>query len=108
MAHTVSYLVYTLLLLVFIKWKIKVLPVSKKMFPVLCVVLVMFALNWVWSIVLSPWFAGLFAKPIYGELIDAALKSLLFVILGLAALYKLRVSQSVNDLLDKILNFAKK
>ena len=108
MAHTVSYLVYTLLLLVFIKWKIKVLPVSKKMFPVLCVVLAMFALNWVWSIVLSPWFAGLFAKPIYGELIDAALKSLLFVILGLAALYKLRVSQSVNDLLDKILNFAKK
>jgi O-antigen/teichoic acid export membrane protein len=101
MAHTISYLVYTLLLLVFVKWKIKVLPVSKKMFPVLCVVLAMFVLNWAWSMVLSPCFAGLFDQPIFGELLDAVLKTSVFLALGLTAIYKLKVSQSVNDLLDK-------
>lgn len=101
MAHTISYLIYTLLLLVFVKWKIKVLPVSKKMFPVLCVVLAMFVLNWAWSMVLSPWFAGLFDQAIFGELLDAVLKTSVFLALGLTAIYKLRISQSVNDLLDK-------
>lgn len=100
-SYAVSYAIYTVLLLVFIRWKVKVLPLSGKMFPVLMVVLVLFGLNWVWTTFLTPWFSGLFAKPVYGLLLDAVLKSLLFVVLGLTALYKLKVSQSVNDLIDK-------
>ena len=65
------------------------------------VVLVMFGLNWLWTLVLTPWFEGLFAKPVFGLGINAVLKSVLFLVLGLAALYKLKVSQSVNDLIDK-------
>ena len=75
LASVVSSLVYFVLLLAFIKWKIGVLPFSGKMVPVALVVSSLFALNWGWSLVLTPWFAGLFDKPVFGLLIDAALKT---------------------------------
>ena len=104
LANAVSYFVYFILLLVFIKWKIGVQPLSGKMLPVALVVLALFGLNWLWTSFLTPWFAGLFVKPIYGLLIDAVLKTAVFVVVGLSAIYKMKVSQSVNDLLDKGIN----
>jgi hypothetical protein len=73
------------------------------MFPVLVIVLVLFGLNWAWVSLLTPWFAEMFTKSVYGLLIDAVLKSLLFVTIGLTAIYKLKVSQSINDLIDKVI-----
>lgn len=107
LAYTLSYSIYFVLLLAFIKWKIGVQPFSGKMLPVLVVVMVLLGLNWVWSALLTPWFSTLFAKPVFGLLIDAALKSLLFLALGLTAIYKLKVSGSVNDLLDKALRIVR-
>lgn len=104
LANVVSYFVYFIFLIAFIKWKVGVQPFSGKMIPVVLVVLALFVLNWGWSELLTSWFAGLFAKPIYGELIDAVLKSLLLLVLGMMAIYKLKVSQSVNDLIDKIIS----
>lgn len=101
LASVVSYMLYFFLLIAFIKKKIGVQPFSGKMFPVLAVVLALFAVNWGWSTWLSPWFSGLFSKPIFGLLIDAVLKTSIFLLLGMTALYKLKVSQSVNDILDK-------
>lgn len=104
-AYMLSYLIYFVLLLAFIKWKIGVQPFSGKMMPVLVVVLTLFGLNWVWSSMLTPWFADLFDKPVIGLFIDAAMKSSLFLIMGLTAIYKLKVSNSVNNLIDKALRF---
>lgn len=103
MANVVSYVVYFILLIGFIKWKVGVQPFSGKMVSVFLVILVLFGLNWCWTTFLTPWFAGWFAEPIFGLLIDAVLKSLLLVALGLTAIYKLKVSQSVNDLIDRAL-----
>lgn len=108
MANVISYVVYFILLISFIKWKVGVQPFSGKMVPVFLVILVLFGLNWCWTTFLTPWFAGLFAKPIFGLLIDAVLKSLLLVALGLTAIYKLKVSKSVNDLVDKVNVFRRK
>jgi O-antigen/teichoic acid export membrane protein len=103
LAYVVSYIVYYALLMSFIKWKIGVNPFSTKMLPVVAVVLPLFVLNWLWSITLTGWFTGLFGTPIFGLALDAALKSSLFLVLGLTALYKLKVSQSVNDLINRFL-----
>lgn len=108
LANVVSYLIYFVLLLVFIKWKIGVNPLSLKLLPVAAIVLALFGLNWLWTVALTPWFAGLFGKPVFGLLIDAALKSVLFLALGIAAIYMLKVSQSVNDLVGKGLAIRKK
>ena len=101
LANLVSYLVYFILLLVFIRWKIGVNPLSMKLLPIAAIVLVLFGLNWLWATALTPLFSGLFAKPIFGLTLDAALKSLVFLFIGLAAVYKLKISQSVNNVIDK-------
>lgn len=104
LANVSSYLVYFILLMAFIKWKTGVMPLSKKLVPVAVIILVMFALNALWTWLLTPWFASLFGKPMFGLAIDAVLKSALFLTLGLTGLYKLNVSSSVNDLIDKALS----
>lgn len=108
LANVGSYLVYFVLLLAFIKWKIGVHPLSVKMLPVAMVVLVLFALNWLWTVSLTPWFSGFFENPIFGLGIDAVLKTMIFVIIGMTAIYKLRISKSVNDLVEKGLGKLKK
>ena len=107
LANVGSYLVYFVLLLAFIKWKIGVMPLSKKLIPVAAIVLALFALNWLWTSVLTPLFANFFENPIFGLAINAALKSALFLVLGMVALYKLKVSSSVNDLVGKRLRVNK-
>ena len=101
LANMVSYLVYFVLLIVFIRWKIGVQPMSKKLLPVAAVILALFLLNWLWTSVLTPLLLTPFEKPILGSVLDAVLKTVTFISLGLAAIYKLKVSQSVNDLIDK-------
>lgn len=103
LANAVSYLVYFILLLAFIKWRIGVMPLSKKLLPVAAIVLILLVFNWLWTIALTSWIAGWFEKPVFGLAIDAVMKSVIFLVLGLFALYKLKVSQSVNDLVDKAL-----
>ena len=103
LAQVASYLVYFILLVIFIRWKIGVQPMSKKLLPVAVVILVLFALNWLWTSTLTPLFTQLFDKPIIGLTIDAALKTMLFLAVGMTAIYKLKVSQSVNDLVDRVL-----
>ena len=71
------------------------------MLPVAVVILALFALNWLWTSTLTPLFVNLFAKPVFGLGIDAVLKTALFLALGMTAIYKLKVSQSVNDLIDR-------
>ena len=101
LANVGSYLVYFVLLLAFIKWKIGVQPLSRKLLPVAAIILALFALNWLWTMALTSWFALLFEKALFVLALNAALKSALFMFLGMKALYKLKVSQSVNDLIDK-------
>ena len=105
LAYTLSYIVYFVMLLAFIKWKIGVSPLTKKMFTVSAVILVLFGLNWLWMLCLTPWFAGMFAKPIYGLLIDGAIKTVAFLLIGMTTVYKLKISMSVNDLVDKALKW---
>lgn len=101
LANAVSYLIYFILLLAFIRWKIGVNPLSVKLLPVAAIILLLFSFNWLWTTLLTPELANMFAKPILGQTLDALLKSVLFLVLGFVALYKLKVSQSVNDLIDK-------
>lgn len=105
LANLVSYFIYFILLLAFIKWKIGVMPLSRKLIPMAMVILVLFVFNWLWTSTLTLLIARPFAKPVFGQIIDAVLKTSVFLFLGLATIYKLKVSQSVNDMIDKVLSF---
>jgi pilus assembly protein TadC len=83
-------------------------PMSKKLLPVAAVILALFLLNWLWTSALTPLLLKPFEKPIFGSVLDAVLKTVLFLSLGMTAIYKLKVSQSVNDLIDKGLKMIRK
>lgn len=102
-ATLVAYVVHYVLLLMLIRWKIGTLPLSGKQLVVLLVVAVLFGLDWLWSKSISPWLVGQFGKPVFGLVVDSALKSAIFLLIGLFAIYKLKISQSVNDLIDKVI-----
>ena len=108
LANLVSYFIYFVLLLVFIKWKVGVMPLSKQLLPVAVVILALFGLNWLWTSTLTPLLVKPFTKPVFGLAIDALLKTIIFLTLGMTAIYKLKVSQSVNDLIDKGLNVVRR
>ena len=101
LAYLLSYTIYYILLLAFIKLKIGVLPLTKKMLTVSVVILGLLGLNWLWTLGITSWLGGLFAKPIYGLLIDGITKTVIFLLLGMTTVYKLKISSSVNDLIDK-------
>lgn len=100
-ATLVAYMVHYVLLLALIRWKIGTSPLSAKQLLVLLVVGVLFGLDWLWSKALTPWFVGLFSKPVYGLTFDSLLKTTLFLVIGLVTIYKIKISQSVNDVIDK-------
>ena len=101
LATLVAYVVHYTLLLALIRWKIGTSPLCGKQLIVLMVVLVMFGLNWLWSKTLTPWLVGQFNKPVLGLIVDSVLKSIIFLVIGLLSVYKLKISHSVNNLIDK-------
>lgn len=103
LASLASYAVYFVLLLSFIWWKVGVMPLSKKLLPVAAVILLLFGLDWLWTLALTPLFDRWFDGSIVGSMLNAALKSSVFLGLGLTILYRLKVSQSVNDVIDHVL-----
>ena len=104
LANVVSYLVYFILLVTFIRWKIGVQPVSRKLLPVIVVILSLFLLDRLWTSALTPLLVKPFEKSVFGLAIDAILKSVIFLALGLTGIYKQKVSSSINDLIDKVLD----
>ena len=101
LATLVAYVVHYSLLLALIRWKIGTSPLCGKQLVVLMVVSVMFGLNWLWSKTLTSWFVGQFSKPVFGLVVNSVLKTILFLVMGLVAIYKIKISQSVNDVMDK-------
>ena len=101
MATLVAYMVHYVLLLALIRWKIGTLPLSAKQLLVLLVVGVLFGLDWLWSATLTQRFVGLSSDPVFGLALDSMLKTLLFLVIALVSVYKLRISQSVNNVMDQ-------
>ncbi len=100
-ATLVAYLVHYVLLLALIRWKIGTSPLSAKQLLVLLVVGVLFGLDWLWAKSLTPLLVAQFGQPVYGLVVDSVLKSTLFLALSLVTVYKLKISQSVNNVIDK-------
>ena len=107
-ATLVAYMVHYTLLLALIRWKIGTLPLSSKQLLVILVVGVLFGLDWLWSRTLTPWFASQFSKPVFGLVVDSVLKSTIFLVIGLLSVYKLKISQSVNGVIDKGIGLIRK
>lgn len=98
-ATLLAYALYFLLMLTYLAFRQKVNILSLKQLQVLLLVGVLFLLNAAWS----QWVSPLWPAARWSILADSLLKTLLFFLLTLISVYRLRISPSVNALLRKLL-----
>ena len=107
MASLLSYIVYYILLLTFVNWKIKVSLFSMKEFYTLMVIVALFLIDWMLQKYMSNHIVSLFEIELLGKIMDSFVRTSLLSLLGIVTTYKLKISKQVNDIIDKILSFLK-
>ncbi|MBP5206663.1 MAG: lipopolysaccharide biosynthesis protein [Bacteroidales bacterium] len=93
-----SYLLYYLLLQGYLYWRTRVNLLSLAQLKVVALIAGGFALNLLWSAVVTPLFDG----SQYTLLLDAALKTVVLSALLLAGTYRWKVSPTVNQMIDTL------
>ena len=107
LASLISYLVYYVVLLAFVKWKLKVMPFSVGEFYALMIMVSLFVIDWLLQKYVSQQLVSLFDKEMVGYMFDSALRTSFMTILGIVIIYKSRISKQINDIIDKLLSFFK-
>lgn len=105
MASLFSYIVYYVLLLALVAHKIKVSPFSMRHFYMLVIIISLFIINWLLARYISTSIVSLFKVEMIGLLLDAVIRTSVLSILAVWVIYKMKLSQQINDIIDKFLNF---
>lgn len=98
-----SVIVYIILLLAFLQWKLKVSPLSYNLLKIIGIFLIMFAISWGWEMILSPLILHSSLNHILALFLNAVLKTALSLGIGIILVYVFRVSEDVNSLARKYL-----
>ena len=104
-ATLASYLLYYLLLTAFVSYKIKMNPLTIKHLWVIVIVAALFGLALLWDKTIT---ALLVSKTSYSLAIlltDSIVKTAVIGIIGMVVVYKAKVSEPFNNVLDKIRSF---
>ncbi len=107
MASLLSYIVYYMFLLTFVKLRIKVTPFSLNELYTLVIIVSLFVIDWLLRKYISDYVVSLFDINLLGQLLDSVIRTLILSFLGIVTIYKFRISKQVNDIIDKILSFLK-
>ncbi|MBR1644116.1 MAG: oligosaccharide flippase family protein [Bacteroidales bacterium] len=100
-ASLFSYLLYYACLLGFLAWRQRVSLFSVAQLKVLLMAVTLFVLSWLWDRLLSPTIVGDGTMARY--LLDSLLRTLVFAVVAVVAVCRLRVAPPVNDLLQRLL-----
>ena len=107
LASLISYMVYYLVLLTFVNWKLKLSPFSIKEFYALVIIVSLFVIDWLLQKYMSVRLISLFDVEILGQTIDSVVRTLLMSILGVIIIYKSGISKQINDIINKCLSLLK-
>lgn len=107
LASLISYIVYYTLLLIFVEWKLKVTPLSFKELYTLLIIAALFVIDWFVQKYMSRQLISLFNVEIIGQIFDSFIRTVAMSLLGVVAIYKLRISKQINDIIDKVLSLLK-
>ena len=107
LASLVSYIVYYLFLLTFVKVKVKVNPFSMRELYTFLIIFMLFIMDYLFQKYISNYLISFFDIELLGQILDSVVRTMLFSILGIVTIYKLKISKQVNDIIDKILSLLK-
>ncbi len=96
-----SYVLYFMCLLLFIGKKLKVGLFSSKHLYILAMMLVLFGLDLLWTLLLTPLFAP--HPHIVALLCDAVAKTAVMLVISIVVVSRLHISQDVDNFFDKML-----
>ena len=107
LASLISYIVYYVALLAFVKWKLDVTPFSIKEFYILLIITSLFVIDWLLQKYMSGKLMSWFDVEIIGQIVDSILRTSLMSLSGLVIIYKSKISKQINDIVDKFLSLLK-
>ncbi len=102
MATVVSYVLFFLALLLFVYIKFKITPFSFNQLKVLLLLGVLFLLNYLWTILITPLGSSLGISEVALMITDRVLCSLILLTIGIVAVYKMKISPEANLLADQL------
>ena len=105
LASLISYVVYYVLLLTFVNYKIKVSPFSVKELQTLIIVLILFVFDYTIQNYISEHFINIFNVELIGQIFDSVIRTSILSMIGITAIYKLKISKQVNDIIDIFISF---
>ena len=103
MASLVSYSLYYVLILSVVGWKTKIHPFSWGEMMVVIIISVLFVADYLVVRFVSPSVVALLGGGLLGRAAESVIRTLFFVFTGIAAVYKLKISKQINDLIDILL-----
>jgi O-antigen/teichoic acid export membrane protein len=101
MASFIAQLINFSLLLSLNWWKMKTSPFSFNQLKIVVIICLLFLLNWVWIIVITPLVSKFAVTELYSCIIDSILRSTIFTIAGIISVYYWKVSGEVNDIIKR-------
>lgn len=101
-ASLFSTLIYTLLLLALIRWKLKTTPFHSKQTIVILIVVGLYFISLLWDYTISKVMVQLPMKLIYAQVIDGIIKTSILLFAGMYIIIKFKISPEMNTILNKI------
>ena len=98
----ISFSIYYLFLLSLIIWKTKISPFSWKELVVIAIIVMMFVINWLSFEYISKTIIYFKSCGIVVKLIEAALRTGIIVVIGLAIIYYTKISKEINEIINKL------
>lgn len=108
LASLLSYAIYYVLILSLIWFKLKVSPFSVKQITVIFLIIILFAINILMTDTISVWFVELFNASVFGIIFEALLRTVILVFIAVFVIYHLKLSEQINNIIEKALPFIKK
>ena len=103
MASLLAFIMYYSPMLLFVRIKVKVKVLSRRHLWIFTVVASLFMLDFLWSQTVELLMLHAFQPLWLSAALNAMVKTLLFVLLGIYVTYRIGISQQVNDLIDRLL-----
>ena len=100
----ISFSIYYLFLLSLIIWKTRISPFSWKELVVISIMVLLFIINWLSFEYISKSIICFNSSGIIWKLVEAALRTGIIVVIGLAIIYKTKISKEINEIINKLIS----
>ena len=72
------------------------------------IILVLFVFDYLFQKYISKYFVAVFSIELFGQVFDSVIRTIILSMIGITAIYKFKISNQVNDIIDKFISLLKR